>query len=791
MSRFRFDARRNRWLSACLLGSGVLAFVPLSASGQDIKPETLERVKRAAVMVFTAASQESQGDRPLGSGSGYFINGSGMLITNNHVVSPWHGLPPAQAFRMQFGLNKLTWTVITDSGTDDEKTWKCRMIYQNEPADQAILQALDEDEALLETPDYLRLLPSSRLDVREQIWAIGFPGGDRQRTIKDKHPEVTVTRGRITDLPRKASGRIEMIWTDVHARGGNSGGAMVNRDGFVVGTVTLGTFDAEGRANATMLVPADLTRRFVHNAFLKSNVASQSDFTPFMDILTTETGRINVPEFSRLKDQEVLFFEEGDRIHGAISTEKITWNSDIGTIVVPLDAVAYVMSDDEGSNLYLEGGNRIAASEAGSSFKFKPVGGDEIDQDLDEVRVVSFRTSDRRLEPVTGEVVVFDSDLAYLVLTTSGDLLKFESNNAGIIEIRLNQIARIETTPDEDQLLVTTNGQRITGMSTDDPINARIAATGLSIRFHLSEIGSAVVEIETRGLNDVAGLGLQGVLAKADRDIRRLADQVDALDLGNVRAKILEQMESPQFKGFQTARKDHLRLLKGVAALRSGDYDVAIKNLRRCSRSRVSNMRAYSKACLDVLKRFDGYQFDSKPLSNRLAFAAAGALLTDETLEAVTDFLKYAPRYQHLKPDEFRRGFYARNLARIRRYELDMTTADVLGGIEAENQLHRLWALAINSSEGEKYRLRRAIEKEEESEQGRTGGNRRAGRGRGSRQTGGSQLASQRKIDDLNEALEKVHKTQDAYEKKQEEAGFRIEDPDIDVFRRAQDDDGP
>jgi hypothetical protein len=558
-----------------------------------------------------------------------------------------------------------------------------------------------------------------------------------------------------------------------------------------VGTVTLGTFDTEGRSNTTMLVPADLTRQFVHNAFLKGNVASRTDFTPFMDILTTDTGRINVPEFGRLKNQEVLYFEAGDRIYGAISTEKITWNSDIGTIEVPLDAVAYVMSNDDGSNLYLEGGNRIAASEAGSSFKFKPVGGDEIEQNLDEVKVASFRTSDRRLEPVTGEVVVFDADLAHLILAKSDDRFKFQSNNAGVIEVRLDQIARIETTPDEDQLLVTTNGQRITGMFTEDPIEARIAATGLPLRFHLSNVGKALVEVRILGLNDVAGLGLQGVLAKADRDVQQLADQVDAVDLGDVRAKITQQLESPQFKDFPVPRKEHLRLLDGVAALRAGDYEVAVKSLQQSSRSRDDNLRAYSKACLDVLKRFDGYQFEGKALSNRIAFATAGARLADETLEEVIDFLKYAPRFQHLTADEFRPGFYAQNIARIRRYEQDMTTADVLGGIEAENQLHRLWLLAVNSAEGEKYRIARAIEEEQKNDSNRGGGNQRAGRGRGARQSGGAQLASQRKIDDLTAEYAKVQETQDIYQKKLEDAGFRIEDPDIDAFRREREDDGP
>ncbi len=65
--------RDTAWLLGCLLVTGAVG-LPAPTAAQDMKPDTLERVKRAAVLVFTAASRSQKGDQKLGSGSGFFIN---------------------------------------------------------------------------------------------------------------------------------------------------------------------------------------------------------------------------------------------------------------------------------------------------------------------------------------------------------------------------------------------------------------------------------------------------------------------------------------------------------------------------------------------------------------------------------------------------------------------------------------------------------------------------------------------------------------------------------------------
>ena len=225
------------------LVAGALTVAPVR--GDDMKPETLERMKHATVYVKTFLSERSQSDKLQGTGSGFFINNSGLLITNNHVVDPVHMKSPEEKHKFHYSGGKLSWKVVVDSGGADEKPYKAVVLYQNETADQAVLQTYDEADGMLRTPNYMRLLPESRLQKGMKVWGLGFPGGDRQARDGEK-PEIQDESGNILSFPRTPGGRLRMVYTDVLARPGNSGGPMVDQDGFLVGTVTLMTAP-EGR----------------------------------------------------------------------------------------------------------------------------------------------------------------------------------------------------------------------------------------------------------------------------------------------------------------------------------------------------------------------------------------------------------------------------------------------------------------------------------------------------------------------------------------------------------------
>lgn len=774
-------ARLGFYLPWAFLAATAVLGMPPASRAEEMKPDTLERVKHAAVLVFTKASKSSRGDTTLGSGSGFFINATGLAITNNHVVDPTHLKSREEKFQFHYKTGKLTWTIITDSGTDEEASWNALVLYQNESADQALLQVQDEDGNSLETPNYLRFQSESRLHERMPVWALGFPGGDKNRTADQEHPEVAVTVGNILEFPRTPGGRIRMIYTDVVARPGNSGGPMVDVDGYLLGTVTLmkppeGREDTGG-ANYSALVPNMLTSQMIRNTFALGKMSAHTDVAPFADVLTREDGMFVVPDIERKADQEVLHYDDGDRIFGTIASDSITWQSQIGKLNIPVTAIAYIMAGSEGTELYLEGGDRIQASGTAASFAFKPNDGEVGNQSFDDISVVSFRTSGHRVSPVSGKVVILDTEVCRLAFSELKGKVKFKSR-AGTLNIPLENIVRFFKEGRNKHVIELVDHRRLTGEFESTPIEAKLAATGTPISLDMSKLNYGTVEVQHRGGTSVAGSGLRDVLAAADHDVRAVAEMVLSDDPSGARSRIDEWLHPDKFRKMPDVEKDRIRLLDAVALLRDGRNKEASKALRRCLRASDANIAAYAQACAAVLKRFGDFQYNGKPLSDRATFIAAGRQLAREEINTVRDLLKDAANLKGTSRSEYVKGISA-----ARKYEGSMRVAGVFTGPVADDELIRLWNFAKQRCLNEVQRIEATLAKADEERNSR----RSSSRG-GRRNAGGSNLAFQRKRDELAEQREDAENTYREFQIKLFEYGFRIEDPDIQAMREQQSD---
>ena len=789
-----------------LLGVGLLASLLLSGvrpvQAQDLKPAVHDRVKRATVLVFTGFSDKQRMDKPYGSGSGYFINRTGMLITNNHVADPAHQRTDAEKQMIHYRAGKVCWDIIVDAGTEDEQRIPCEMVYQSDNADQAILQALDEDGNKLETPNFLPLLPESRLKDGMRLYCMGFPGGDAQRRQGQEHPEPTVTSGHCIGLPRTPGGRVRMIYTDVNVRPGNSGGPMVDLDGFLVGTATLMTKPEDrpalAGANYAALVPSALSGDMIRNAYILRKVPEGSDCTPFMEMLLDDRGRIMIPEFERKQQWDALFFPDGDRIYGKVATSTITWESPVGTVEVPLDSVAYVMSGLEGSNLFLEGGTRLGAAEVGSSFKFIPDGGEETTMDFDRVGVVGFRSSDREIDAMPPKVVVLDSEEAYLKLTDIQGQAKIDTR-AGVLSVDLEEISRIDLRSDGQKVINLRDGRRLTGDFTSEPIKAKIAALEVPIAFDLSAVDQATIETIRFGIGSVAGLGLSELLAAGERDVQDIVDKLEEGDTAAARAKLDKLMQDrAEFRKYPKVKQERLQLLDGVLCLREGRYDEAGKTLRKASKAGQVNVAAYAAACSEVLKHYDTYEYRGKPLSDPSAFSRAGMTLARKLIKEARDYLKdsglmlrvgssigtrrvstpggmeYVDLY-----DGLRRNNYTKAVRTVRKLDESMRVAAVLGGAEADDELIRLWQYGKRACIYEMARLEEELRVLQEEQ----GNNPRGGTG--------AQRKIQKETDQINAYREQAVEDWHTFYLRLDEYGFRIEDPDIQEHRESEEQETP
>jgi len=716
----------------------------------------LARVQNATLFVKTLRSERSRADTPVGTGTGFFINRTGLAITNNHVVDPTHGTPPwerKRAHMEHYKGGKLSWRVVVASGSDREKEYEATVLYQNEAADQAVLQVFAADGSKLDSSDYLRLLPESRLDIYEQTWSLGFPGGEQQAT-RGKTPEVQVEKGNVIGLPRTPGGRLRMVYTDALVRPGNSGGPCVDRNGFLVGTVTLmkppeGREDTGG-ARYSALVPAKLTAEMVRNAFLLGKVAEGTDFTPFMESITQQSGLVNVSEFERQELQDVLFFDNGDRYPGKVKPETMEWESELGKFTLPVKSVAYLMRNVDGFTLYLEGGNRLSGKPKSNTISFETGSGRVVDASLDDVTVVAFRTQGHGAPQGKGDTVVFDSNVAHLIF----DKIQGEATITTQLEdwkLGLPRIERIDTNDDWKQVVSLKDGSRFTGKFNSDRLLAHLAGVDAAIEFDLSNVARCTVETRAAEHSRLRGLGMDALLKEAPQELRDAWAHLGA-DPAEAKIAIAKLADPKTVKKYSEANQDRVRLLDAMAKLRTGDSIGAVKGLRGLAKCDDVNVAAYAIAHAEVLREYKDSKFDGQPLSDPAVFASAAKTMANAGQTEVRNFLEgvYPPKIE-------RKGDFRTLLSSIERHEKAMIAAAVILGTDAEDLMIRLWKTAIEAGLLE---LDRLASESQTQPQGR------GGRGRYDIPGGDEGV---RVVEALREYLIKQY-----------DYGFHIADPDID-----------
>jgi putative serine protease PepD len=142
-----------------------------------------------------------------GTGSGFLVDETGRILTNNHVVA---------------GAEELEVTLT------DQSKYHAKVLARDQANDVALIQIVPRKKLSL-----LRLGDSDGLQVGQKVLAIGNPFG----------LEGTLTTGVISSLGRslrdESSRTLEnMIQTDAAINPGNSGGPLLDSHGNVIGINT-------------------------------------------------------------------------------------------------------------------------------------------------------------------------------------------------------------------------------------------------------------------------------------------------------------------------------------------------------------------------------------------------------------------------------------------------------------------------------------------------------------------------------------------------------------------------
>lgn len=169
-----------------------------------------------------------------GVGSGVIIRPDGYIVTNNHVID---------------GATELEVTL------NDNRTYKANVIGTDPATDVALIK-IDEKNL-----PYLEMADSDDLRLGEWVLAIGSPLGEELRS--------TITAGIVSAKGRSMpnySGEFKIesfIQTDAAVNPGNSGGALVNKEGKMVGINTAIVSTTGAYAGYAFAVPSNIVAKVV------------------------------------------------------------------------------------------------------------------------------------------------------------------------------------------------------------------------------------------------------------------------------------------------------------------------------------------------------------------------------------------------------------------------------------------------------------------------------------------------------------------------------------------------
>ncbi|TVZ55187.1 S1-C subfamily serine protease [Lutibacter sp. Hel_I_33_5] len=217
--------------------------------------------------------------KQVGTGSGVIISPDGYIITNNHVI--------ANASELEITLN-------------NQKKYKAELIGTDEKNDIALLK-INADNKL----PYIPFANSDTVKIGEWVLAVGNP----------YNLTSTVTAGIVSAKGRDLEGNRTVdsfIQTDAAVNPGNSGGALVNTRGELIGINTAITSKTGSFIGYSFAVPSNIARKIVDDLLEFGSV--QDAIIGFSPEVKDEIEGVIIREISEESNAKKAGLKDGDII---------------------------------------------------------------------------------------------------------------------------------------------------------------------------------------------------------------------------------------------------------------------------------------------------------------------------------------------------------------------------------------------------------------------------------------------------------------------------------------------
>ena len=214
--------------------------------------------------------RQAQTNTAKASGSGIIISDDGYILTNNHIVAT----SSSESYYEVSEATKVTVTLF-----NDETTYEAKIIGKDEQTDLAVIKIEKTGLSKAEFAD------SDNIKVGEFAMAVGNPLGMQSSITCGV---ISAVNREVTDSDGK---KFTLIQTDAAINSGNSGGALVNSEGKVIGINTL-KLSGTGIEGMGFAIPINATTDITSQLIQYSKVKRPYIGISGMD-LTENTAKAN------------------------------------------------------------------------------------------------------------------------------------------------------------------------------------------------------------------------------------------------------------------------------------------------------------------------------------------------------------------------------------------------------------------------------------------------------------------------------------------------------------------
>lgn len=192
-------------------------------------------------VIGTVRTERTQGwkqttekrDVELATGTGFLISSAGHVLTNDHVVASREVPIGPDGVQVSLEVEQIQ---VAVPGQPEHRL-AASIVASDSELDLAVLSVFGTDLP------YLSLADSDALDPGQAIRVLGFPFGRQvevgRAASSDLVPQISVSPGSISAQRGDEQGDARYLQTDAALNPGNSGGPMLDEDGFVVGVVRM------------------------------------------------------------------------------------------------------------------------------------------------------------------------------------------------------------------------------------------------------------------------------------------------------------------------------------------------------------------------------------------------------------------------------------------------------------------------------------------------------------------------------------------------------------------------